>query len=162
MDPLNITNVRMAGIGGQGIIRASDILAQVAFQSGWQVKKSELHGMSQRGGSVSSDVRFGKTVFSPMIPLNETDFLLVSAADQIENNRYCLRPTGVLIALHHIPEASLPHRRSVNIALLGVLSLYLSFNVELWHAVIQDHFKSELHEANQKAFILGRQTGKIG
>ena len=61
-------NVLFAGIGGQGIIRASDMLTEAAFRMGYDVKKSELHGMSQRGGSVSSDVRFGKKVLSPMIP----------------------------------------------------------------------------------------------
>ena len=71
-----VTNVMFAGIGGQGIIRASDMLTEAAFRMGCDVKKSELHGMSQRGGSVSSDVRFGKKVFSPMIPRGEADFLI--------------------------------------------------------------------------------------
>jgi indolepyruvate ferredoxin oxidoreductase beta subunit len=71
------TNVVIAGLGGQGVLKASDILADVAFSAGLDVKKSELHGMSQRGGSVSSDVRFGERVFSPMVPEGEADFLLV-------------------------------------------------------------------------------------
>ncbi|MBR3707962.1 MAG: 2-oxoacid:acceptor oxidoreductase family protein, partial [Lentisphaeria bacterium] len=68
-----VTNVMFAGIGGQGIIRASDMLTEAAFRMGCDVKKSELHGMSQRGGSVSSDVRFGEKVASPMIPAGEAD-----------------------------------------------------------------------------------------
>ena len=63
-----LTNVLFAGIGGQGIIKASDMLTEAAFRMNYDVKKSELHGMSQRGGSVSSDVRFGDKVYSPMIP----------------------------------------------------------------------------------------------
>ena len=59
-----ITNVVIAGLGGQGVLKASDIVADVAFGAGLDVKKSEVHGMSQRGGSVSSDVRFGEHVFS--------------------------------------------------------------------------------------------------
>ena len=55
-----VTNVVVAGLGGQGVLKASDILAQVAFEHGLDVKKSEIHGMSQRGGSVTSDVRFGR------------------------------------------------------------------------------------------------------
>ena len=62
-----------AGIGGQGVILASDLLTVAAFRSGYDVKKSELHGMSQRGGSVSSDVRFGTKVWSPMVPRGEAD-----------------------------------------------------------------------------------------
>jgi indolepyruvate ferredoxin oxidoreductase beta subunit len=58
-----ITNIVVAGLGGQGVLKASDIIAEVAFGAGLDVKKSEIHGMSQRGGSVSSDVRFGERVF---------------------------------------------------------------------------------------------------
>ena len=93
------TNVVIAGLGGQGVIKASDILADVAFSSGLDVKKSELHGMSQRGGSVSSDVRFGERVFSPMVPEKEADFLLVIAPDQVEVNAAVLGQNGILICL---------------------------------------------------------------
>ncbi|MGI5869964.1 MAG: indolepyruvate oxidoreductase subunit beta [Kiritimatiellia bacterium] len=72
----NITNVTLVGVGGQGIILTSDILARAAALSGFDVRKSEIHGMSQRGGSVSSQVRFGKTVHSPIVPDGETDFLV--------------------------------------------------------------------------------------
>ena len=90
-DPGKIINVVIAGLGGQGVITASDILADAAFRAGRDVKKSELHGMSQRGGSVTSEVRFGTQVFSPMIPRGEADFLVVLAGDQIEPNRHALR-----------------------------------------------------------------------
>ncbi|MCK5267713.1 MAG: 2-oxoacid:acceptor oxidoreductase family protein, partial [Spirochaetes bacterium] len=63
----NIKNVLMVGVGGQGIILSSDILAQAALNAGLDVKKSEIHGMSQRGGSVFSHIRFGEKVFSPVI-----------------------------------------------------------------------------------------------
>ena len=53
-----VTNIVIAGLGGQGVLTASDIVADVAFASGREVKKSEVHGMSQRGGSVSSEVRY--------------------------------------------------------------------------------------------------------
>ena len=80
-------NVVIAGLGGQGVITASDILSEAAFRSGFEVKKSEIHGMSQRGGSVTSDVRFGPQVLSPMISPGEADFLVVLAPDQVEVNR---------------------------------------------------------------------------
>ena len=69
-----VTNVILAGLGGQGVIKASDILADAAVRAGYDVKKAEVHGMSQRGGSVTSDVRFGPRVLSPMIPRGEADF----------------------------------------------------------------------------------------
>jgi len=80
-----VTGVLMVGVGGQGIILASDVLAQVAMESGFDVKKSEVHGMSQRGGTVSSHVRFGAKVWSPMIPEGRADVLL--AFEQAEGLR---------------------------------------------------------------------------
>lgn len=73
---MKCTNVLIVGVGGQGIITASELLAEVAFTSGQDVKKSEVHGMAQRGGAVSSHVRFGKKVYSPLIPRGEADVLL--------------------------------------------------------------------------------------
>ena len=69
-----ITNVRIAGLGGMGVLKASLILGELLFECGYDVKKAEVHGMSQRGGSKSSDVRFGKKVVSPMIPDGKIDF----------------------------------------------------------------------------------------
>ena len=63
-----IVNVTLVGVGGQGILLTSEILARTAALAGLDVKKSEIHGMSQRGGSVSSQVRFGDCVYSPIIP----------------------------------------------------------------------------------------------
>jgi len=74
-----VTNIVIAGLGGQGVLTCSDIVADVAFHTALDVKKSELHGMSQRGGSVSSDVRYGAQVFSPMVPPGEGDFLVATA-----------------------------------------------------------------------------------
>ena len=70
-----VWNVMLVGVGGQGVVLASDILAAAALESGLDVKKSEIHGMSQRGGSVFSHVRFGPTVHSPTIPYGEVDVL---------------------------------------------------------------------------------------
>ena len=69
-------NVSLVGVGGQGILLTSDILALAAMHAGFDVKKSEIHGMSQRGGSVISQVRFGPKVFSPIIPDGESDILV--------------------------------------------------------------------------------------
>jgi indolepyruvate ferredoxin oxidoreductase beta subunit len=75
-----VTNVLMAGVGGQGIILASEVIAKAAAASGLDVKKSDVHGMAQRGGSVSSHVRFGDKVYSPLIPDGEADILMASEA----------------------------------------------------------------------------------
>jgi indolepyruvate ferredoxin oxidoreductase beta subunit len=94
---MEITNVLFAGVGGQGIILASKILAKCAFVSGYMVKESELHGMAQRGGSVTSHVRFGEEVYSPLIHRGKADFLV--AMEELEGLRYAyyLKPNGRVI-----------------------------------------------------------------
>jgi indolepyruvate ferredoxin oxidoreductase beta subunit len=153
-----VINIVLAGLGGQGVIKASDILSEAAFQSGFEVKKSEIHGMSQRGGSVTSDVRFGQQVLSPMVPPGEADFLVVLAPDQVEVNRGHLRAGGVLIAPELIDPAKLSNRKSFNVALLGALSRHLEITEEKWLAAIHASFPEKLHAANEQAFAAGRAT----
>jgi len=94
----SITNILLAGVGGQGILLASEILAEACMLAGFDVKKSEIHGMSQRGGSVVSHVRFGKQVFSPVVPAGEGDILF--GFELLETCRYLnlLRPGAKVIA----------------------------------------------------------------
>lgn len=154
----NTVNVVIAGLGGQGVIKASDILSEAAFRSGLEVKKSEIHGMSQRGGSVTSDVRFGPQVLSPMVPPGEADFLVVLAPDQVEVNHGQLRAGGVLIAPDLIDPAALPNRKSFNIALLGALSAHLEIPEEKWRSAIHACLPEKLHAANEQAFAIGRRA----
>jgi indolepyruvate ferredoxin oxidoreductase, beta subunit len=152
-----VTNVVVAGLGGQGAIKASDILADVAFRAGLDVKKAEVHGMSQRGGSVTSDVRFGAHVESPMIPRGEADFLLVLAPSEVEVTRPLLGPDGVLIPPDLVDEKTLPNRRSLNVALLGALSRHLDLPEALWLEAVRAALPPQLHAVNEKAFQLGRE-----
>ena len=69
-------NFLLVGVGGQGTILASDVLASVGRAAGYQAKKAEVHGMSQRGGSVTSHVRWGEAVYSPLVGAGEVDVLL--------------------------------------------------------------------------------------
>ncbi len=92
------TSVLMAGVGGQGIILASDILSEVMLDAGYDVKKSEIHGMAQRGGSVSSHIRIGQTVYSPTIPKGSADYLI--CFEKLELLRwldYCNEETQVIV-----------------------------------------------------------------
>jgi indolepyruvate ferredoxin oxidoreductase beta subunit len=79
-------NFLLAGVGGQGTILASDILVRVGLAAGYQVKQAEVHGMSQRGGSVTSHVRWGEIVYSPLVDVGEVDVLL--AFEKLEALRY--------------------------------------------------------------------------
>ena len=153
--PTTLT-VRFAGLGGTGVIKASDIFADVAFRNGCEVKKAEVHGMSQRGGSVQSDVRFGTEVHSPMIPGGACDFLIVMEESQIEVVRGDLRAGGTLIVPADIDVAKLPSAKALNVAMLGRLSRAFEFSEESWQASLRANFPEKLHAANAVAFALGR------
>ena len=90
-------SVMICGVGGQGILLASDLLSQVMLQDGIDVKKSEVHGMSQRGGTVISNVRFGEKVYSPLISKGDADIIL--AFEKLEGLRHLefLRENGIVI-----------------------------------------------------------------
>ena len=154
---LDTVNVVFAGIGGQGVILASDLLTAAAFRSGFDVKKSELHGMSQRGGSVSSDVRFGRKVFSPMIPQGEADYLVAVSEDQVDVCAGYLKPDAVIIRPSDIDAADAASKM-LNIAMLGCLNRYLKFPEELWLDLIRSSFKAEIAESNIAVFR--RAAGK--
>jgi indolepyruvate ferredoxin oxidoreductase, beta subunit len=151
-----VTNVVLAGLGGQGVLKASDILADAAVRAGLDVKKAEVHGMSQRGGSVTSDVRFGPRVLSPMVPRGEADFLLVLAPSEVEVTRPLLSPGGVLLDPGLVPEERLPNRRSLNVALLGALSHHLAIPEALFLEAVRAAIPERLHALNEQAFALGR------
>jgi indolepyruvate ferredoxin oxidoreductase beta subunit len=153
-----VKNVMLAGLGGQGVIKASDILADAAFRDGRDVKKAEIHGMAQRGGSVTSDVRFGDEVLSPMIPWGEADFIVVCAPSELEVVRPFLRPGGLMIPPDFVDEKQLANRRSLNVALLGALSHHLDIPEARWLEAINAALPPHLHEVNEKAFKLGRDT----
>ena len=154
MKSMETVNVVFAGIGGQGVILASDLLTAAAFRSGYDVKKSELHGMSQRGGSVSSDVRFGKKVWSPMIPEGEADYLVSLAEDQVEVFRHLLKPGGVLLSPSLFGDYDPGH--SMNLAMLGALNVHLRFDDAIWEQLLRETFPDEkLLTVNQEAFRKG-------
>ena len=151
-----VTNIVLAGIGGQGVLKGTDILADVALRAGYDVKKSEIKGMSQRGGSVTGDVRFGDTVFSPMVPGGEADFLLVLEPTQVEPHRHMLRPDGVLITPDAVRADELPNKKTLNVALLGALSAHLPMAEEQWLASLRAGFAETFFEGNRTAFLIGR------
>lgn len=90
-------SILLAGVGGQGILRASDILCLAFMATGLDVKKSEVHGMAQRGGCVTSHVRYGEKVYSPIAKKGDVDILL--SFEKLETLRYLdyLKLDGVVI-----------------------------------------------------------------
>jgi indolepyruvate ferredoxin oxidoreductase beta subunit len=87
----------LVGVGGQGTILASDLLAEVGLRLGYDVKKAEVHGMSQRGGSVVSNLRWAAQVYSPIVPRGTADVLV--AFEKLEAVRFSdfLRPGGLAL-----------------------------------------------------------------
>ncbi len=112
-----VMNILMAGVGGQGTLLASEILTEVLMKSGYDVKKAEVHGMAQRGGSVVSHVRFGPKVCSAIIPEGDADILfgfelletyrylpLVNPAGTVVVNNLRIAPPSVALGKNSYPE----------------------------------------------------------
>ncbi len=91
------TNVLVVGVGGQGAVMATEITAEVALAAGHDVKKGEVHGMSQRGGVIASHVRFGKNITSPVIAKGEADYILAFEAVEALRAVEYLRPNGTIV-----------------------------------------------------------------
>ncbi|HPX12228.1 MAG TPA: indolepyruvate oxidoreductase subunit beta [Syntrophales bacterium] len=81
-----VRSILIAGVGGQGVLKASDILSAVIIEAGMDVKKSEVHGMAQRGGCVTSHVRYGSRVYSPLARKGDVDLIL--SFEKLETLRY--------------------------------------------------------------------------
>lgn len=94
-------NFIIAGVGGQGTILASDIMVEVGLKAGFDVKKSEVHGMSQRGGGVESHVRWGKKVYSPVVEKGRVDYLI--GLEMLEAARWAsyLNPKSIVYVNRH-------------------------------------------------------------
>jgi indolepyruvate ferredoxin oxidoreductase beta subunit len=184
----------VTGVGGQGVVLASDIIGEVALAAGCDVKKTDTLGMAQRGGSVISHVRIAGEVRSPLISEGEADILL--AFEKLEAARWShyLRPGGIaLINNYEQPPLSvslgqgkypghdeiagimkrltglvyfvdgtrrageLGNVRTLNILLLGCLSVFTPFQVNIWKNGISRSLPANIHEINLAAFAQGRK-----
>lgn len=99
-------NILLVGVGGQGTILVSKILSTGLLEAGYDVKMSEIHGMAQRGGSVSTQVRYGEKVYSPIIGVGDADILV--SFETMETLRWLefLKPNGVVVVNdYEIPSA---------------------------------------------------------
>jgi indolepyruvate ferredoxin oxidoreductase beta subunit len=128
-------DILMTGVGGQGVIMASDILTTAALASGYDVKKTDSLGMAQRGGSVTSHVRLGDKVFSPMIPPGDADFLVSYERLEAVRSSAILRPDGIAIVD-------------------SVAVTPLSVTIEGYHYPSVDEVRESLTAITQRAYIL--------
>jgi len=184
----------ITGVGGQGVILASDIISETALASGYDVKKTDTLGMAQRGGSVVSHVRIGQQVRSPLIKEGEVDIILAlekleaarwshylrRGAIAIVNNQ-ALPPLSVNLGKEQYPSdeeitdilgqvtertdfvngtscvRELGNIRTLNIFMLGCVSLFLPFRVSAWKSTISQHLSSKIRQININAFNQGRK-----
>ncbi|MGA1825495.1 MAG: indolepyruvate oxidoreductase subunit beta [bacterium] len=180
-------NILMVGVGGQGIILSSDILTRAALNSGYDVKKSEIHGMSQRGGSVSSHIRFGEKIYSPVISRSEADFLIsLEEMEILRWQKYLNYKTRILFLKNRIlpftatkyPEGieeevtkrykntivvdpeklkeEIGHSKFINIAIVGLLSNFLSIDEASWKESIKELVPQGTVDKNLNAFNVGK------
>lgn len=184
----------ITGVGGQGVILASDMLGEMALAAGYDVKKTDTLGMAQRGGSVISHVRIASKVWSPLIKEDEVDIIL--AFEKLEAVRwsYYLHPEGLAVVNNHaLPPLStslgkerypsddeiidilkrrtdriyfvdgirrareLGDVRTLNMFMLGCVSLFMPFKVSLWKDCISQRMPASLRQINLTAFDQGRK-----
>ena len=187
-------DILVTGVGGQGVVLASDIIGETALAAGYDVKKTDTLGMAQRGGSVVSNVRIGSEVRSPMIKEGEVELLL--AFEKLEAARWShfLCPGGIaIINDYEQPPLSvslgqgkyptdeeitaalkrqtdriylidgnqlvqeLGNVRTLNILMLGCLSVFTPLEVDVWEASISRRMSEKLREINLTAFEKGRK-----
>ena len=194
MTQATIHDILVAGVGGQGILLATDILADVFLAAGFDAKKSEVHGMAQRGGSVESHVRrHTEQVHSPLISPGQADVLL--ALEPLEAVRYApmvgrggrviydtrrLPPLSVSLQTAQYPEdldtllrswelevvpvpatdmaIAAGNARASNVVLLGVLSVFMEIDDEVWQHVIARRVPPKALDVNRRAFVEGQRV----
>ncbi len=139
----NTKNIMIVGVGGQGTLLASKVLGKLLLNRGYDVKVSEVHGMSQRGGSVVTYVRFGKKVFSPIVDQGEADFVL--AFEMLEAARWAawLKPSGRLIV------------NSQQIDPMPVITGAMSYPQEIEEQLLKEGFNIDCFDALSLAVEAG-------
>ncbi len=152
-------NILFCGTGGQGVLKAAEICGLAAMNEGFHVKKSEVHGMAQRGGSVESHLRFGKEVFSPLIPHGAADYLVPFHKDEHDRLSSFLKKGGTDL-LPGLENASrhLEDMRYLNTWLLGVLSRCLPLKEESWIAAMEAALPAKYFQTNRAVFLTARHT----
>ncbi len=149
-------NILFCGTGGQGVLKAAEICGVAAVFAGLHAKKSEVHGMAQRGGSVESHVRFGKQVFSPIIPKGSTDILVPFHAGEEARLRDFLKADGKnLIPFLDKFRQKGTSVRYLNTYLLGALAAHLGLPREAWDKALEQEFKTKSLEENKRIFLEG-------
>ena len=181
-------SIMIVGVGGQGSLLASRIIGNVLLSQGFDVKVSEVHGMSQRGGSVVTYVKYGSEVCSPVVEKGEADIII--SFEQLEAARYVsylkkgghiitstqqIDPMPVITGAAVYPEdiigklkaegvdviavdALAGTAKASNVVLMGVVSTKMAFDEDVWQKALENCVPAKFLELNKKAFALGREV----
>jgi indolepyruvate ferredoxin oxidoreductase beta subunit len=171
----DVKNILLVGVGGQGTILASKVLSEGLAKAGYDVKMSEIHGMSQRGGNVSTQIRFGKKVYSPIVGKGEADVIVafekMEALRWIEylkkDGKMVINDFGIIEELFKKAKVSvfragdiaahLGNSKTMNIVLLGALVKAMDVPGIDWEEIIKSNVKKGFEEINIKAFRAGAE-----
>lgn len=156
MKKIETINILFCGIGGQGVLKASELCSLAALFEGYHVKKSEVHGMAQRGGSVESHVRFGRLVYSPLIPCGLADFLVPFHREEHDRLKHFLKPDGIDL-LKYLEKAESEDKRYFNTYLVGVLSRFLPIKETSWLRALEVAFSHKNLDHNRHLFLKARE-----
>ncbi len=177
-------NIVIAGVGGQGSILAAKVLGSLLLSRRMDVKVNEVHGMSQRGGSVVTMVRAGDKVYSPLVSPGEADIIMgLELHEAMRATPYLSKNGKMIVSSRNIPirqagqasasgligqkhidalelakEAGNP--RSENVVLLGAASKAMDFTQDEWEQALRAHIKPQHINVNLKAFTLGREAAE--
>jgi indolepyruvate ferredoxin oxidoreductase beta subunit len=147
-------NILFCGIGGQGVLTAAEVCGWAAVIAGLHAKKSEVHGMAQRGGSVESHVRIGEKVYSPLIPAGTVDFLVPFHPEEHARYTTQLKTTGIDL-YDHLVQAKTKY---MNTYLLGILSAKLPMPESAWLEALKIVYPEKSLSENNKIFMAGRNS----
>ena len=179
-----VKSIMIVGVGGQGTLLASRLLGSALIDSGYEVKVSEIHGMSQRGGSVVTYVKYGDEVFSPTIEQGEADIILAfekleaarwlsflkpdgmpvitGAAEYPQNISEAIKATGAsMIELDALSLAvKAGSAKAVNVVLIGAMASHMQLSYETWINAIKNTVPEKFLDMNLEAFRLGYEHEK--
>ena len=166
-----ICNMILCGVGGQGVLSLAAIIAKASLSAHLNVRQSEVHGMSQRGGEVSSHLRIGdEEIVGDLVPSGTAD--LIISMEPMESLRYLnyLKPNGIVAKIAEIPGSicleaeslaeAAGSRRASNMVLIGAASSFLPLETDGLQNAIRETFASKgesIVETNLKAFDAGRR-----
>ena len=153
-----VYSILFCGIGGQGVLKLAELCCYAAFFAGYHVKKSEVHGMAQRGGSVESHVRFGKKVYSPLIPQGGVDYFVPLHPDEHKRlSKFTGKRCFDLFPFLERAKDAMDNARFVNTCMAGILSVFLPIKEKYWMDAMEYLWKGEILLHNREAFVIGRK-----